>query len=183
MGERYCSSNAEQLIREYEPLISKCACKFHNRYRSIIDFEDARQEVRLLFYRCLKTYNKERASFIAYFNRAFGLLMSRFYYTHSNNININQKRVDPKVLSDEESNSGITAMEEMGVLGKTQPLRSVRPYLSKEAKEVWDLLMYDNRANPFMLHKRLGLSRLYAKRRYQSFVDEISQAKEFISIF
>ena len=187
MKDQYHVSNADELLRKYEPLICKYARQFHNRYNAVIDLDDAKQEIRLLFYKCLRKYDDTRTyadgqtvKFVTYFKRAFGLMMSRFYHTHKSNININQKRIDPSMFG-EDCDSGTNRLEEIGALGKVEPKRSVRPFLSKEAKEVWDVLMYDNRANPFSVHKKLGLSRLYAKKRYDSFVDEVKGVHEFIS--
>jgi hypothetical protein len=164
-------SNIQEIIKKYNPLINKLAYQFYSRYNSVLDFNDAKQEITICLYRCLVKYNGEK-TFIAYFRTSVARLMSRFYYSYFHSIEINQNTVDTRE-SDEDDSSKPTFDWLVNQNRESQP-RRLRPLLSSKNQRLYDLFMKEGKISKWLIAKKLKVSRFYADKKYESFKKELA---------
>jgi hypothetical protein len=169
-------SKIEQVIQKYTPLINKLSYQLYSQYSSVIDFNDAKQEVMICLYRCLMKYNSEKATFIAYFKTAVKRLQSRFYHSYYHAININLKTVEVK--ADEDEDSTLPSFDWLVNRGNTTNPRRLRPLLSKKSQRCYDLFMKERDIHPWLISKKLKLSRYHAQRRYDEFKKELAKVAD-----
>lgn len=84
----------DEMVLSYSRLIQKLAYHLYSQYHTVLDFEDARQEVLILFYRCCLYYNPSKnVKFITFFISSFKRLKSRLYYSYFHQINVANKSI------------------------------------------------------------------------------------------
>ncbi len=167
--------NYNAIIKQYEPLINKFTYQFYQQYNSVLDYQDAHQEVMLCFWKCLLEFNPEKAKFITFFYRCFFMMKSRFYYSYFHQINIAQRKEETalatdgkRVSSDEEDQ--INSDERFAVDEKLD----IRRHLSAESLEVYEVYLRSFRVNPWLVSKQIGVSRYVGKEKYDQFRREVA---------
>lgn len=171
-------SKATEVIKKFTPLINKEAYKFYSRYNSILDFNDAKQEITICMYKCLLRYDPEKSHFITYFRTAVNRLMSRFYYSYLHSIQINQNTVDTNELN--ESNERVDSLDRVINQKEIDTTVEVNPgllrvMLSEGSQKLYDLFMVENKINPWLISKRFKLSRYFAQQMFENFKQEVAE--------
>lgn len=171
------SENYNAIIKQYTPLIEKFTYQFYQQYHTVLDYEDARQEVLLCLWRCLLRYDPNQSKFITFFFCSFGRMKSRFYWSYFHQINIEQKKDDTamstdgkRVVSDEDVD--VTRSEERFVQDEKL---DIRKYLTPESLQVYGVYLKCFRVNPHLVSKELNLSRYHARERCDKFKSEVAR--------
>lgn len=165
-------SNIQEILKKYNPLINKLSYQFYSRYHSVIDFNDAKQEITMTLYQCLLRYRPDKGTFLAYFRASVAQKLSRYFYSYMHDIQINQNLVETRD-SDDEDSSKPTFDWLVNKNRDTTPLM-LRPHLSNRSQRLYDLFMKEGKINKWLIAKKLRISRFYADRRYNEFKKELA---------
>jgi len=169
-------SNTEEILKKYNPLVTKLAYQFYGRYHSVLDFNDAKQEVTICLYRCLMKYDKTKSSFVTYFKSAVERMMSRYYYSYFHAVNIAQRTVEVKETDDEDSSK--PSFNYLVNKSKETNPRRLRPLLSNKSQRLYDLFMKEGKITRWLIARKLKISRFHAQERYDDFKKELAEVTE-----
>lgn len=156
-SSRFTVSNIEEVIEEFTPLITKLSYQLYSQYNSVIDFNDARQEILICLYRCLLHYDSQKSKFITYFICSANKLRSRFYYEYFNAIELKKRSV--------ELNFDMPALSES----------YIRIHLSDESKEIYDVFEKEQKVSSWIISRNMDISRYSAEKKYENFKKEVAK--------
>lgn len=153
----YNPAQFDQVAKNLGPLITKLTGQFHQQYQSFIEFDDAKQEILICLFRCLKRFQAGKGYFIPYFIKAVDLLKKNYYYRNFHSMNVLQKS---------------------GELSESLQYQEVKfefhLHLSKESQEVYQLFLEEGRISAWLFARKKKKSRYFANPQYQKFVDELA---------
>jgi DNA-directed RNA polymerase specialized sigma24 family protein len=163
----FTEANFNNVLRKFTPMVSQCSYAMYERYKAVMDIDEAYQEVRVCLWNCLKHYNPKKFKFSTYFLCSFHNLQKRYYWSHLSEIKIAQNK-DENFFNEE----GVSKRDEDAFVQRDMKL-SVRSRLSQDSKEIYDVYMKNFRVNPWIVSQKLNISRHDARKRFRVFALEV----------
>lgn len=176
--QKFSIKNVDKLLKDYSPLINKFSYILYQKYHTVMDFEDAQQEVRMCMLRCLNRYDPKEFKFMTYFYAAFARMKSRYYYSFFHEINIQQHKQEEYFNFEGDSSMDLKLEAERFIDKKSLSAYqqyNIRPHLSSESVEVFDLYMERLKISSWLVAKQFNLSRYFAKQRFDNFKREVAE--------
>jgi len=177
-GIDYTPTNINFFIKKLNPLIINLSNRFYSSYKPILDFDDAKQEILICLYRCLKCYRKSKCHFVVYFKKSCINEIRRYYRDNYHEILRYRKSVDIHDTSVFNLNSKYLDLNSPVICFNPFVRESYREKLSSKNKEIFDLFISSGKANSNLIHRKLGESRYYSSIRYKNFKKEVAQINE-----
>ena len=148
--------NIDKMFKEYSWLINYFAYQLYNQYHQVMDYSDAQQEVRILFWRCLLRQKDNKAKFKTFFTFSFYRMKKRIYYTYKRQINTRNTASD---------------YEFSKVVSKVS--NSIDPRIKAIDSEIVDCFLQNYKLNVALVSKHCGISYRTAKKRLDRFKEQI----------
>ena len=157
----------------------------HKQYHSVLEYEDARQHVRMCLWLCLKYYDPQRFKFMTYFYSSFERLRKSLYYEYRSQIDVRAKTNDnivsyegcnsdePYTVKNEERSMSYTRKTSTGIIEI-----DIRCKLSNDCVPVFDLYMRSFKISPWLVSKELKISRYDGRIQYRKFLKEVANLLE-----